>query len=785
MTTASFIKWITPSGRLISVLAGEFIDIPLQVETDGDKVTFTIIDGVCPAPFFESGRISGAIQLVNHSIEFEFTVRAQSDNIISDRSFSIFVTAVILPPKWNNQLNLGNIFPGQPIYIAFDVSSLQPVSFSNTSPLPIGLFLSGNTIQGIVSNINPEGAGSFQIVANNGTFSSPATFFYNIVKQNLPPQWQTAPYLGFFTQGQNLSIKLKASDPNGDNIEYKMPFGQGAVLKASIISGSVATLTILEPGQDYVDNPPNQIIFYAGTPAQATASISMGEVDELIITDPGSNYALPPNVLISGGGGSGANFKAIISGGRVIGFDKISGGSGYISPPIVTFTTFLNPAVATASVLEGKIVSAQLIFAGDDYLFSPTVRVESPQPPIGGGALPLGLHLTRDGHLIGSISMQAEPKTYNFVVTASDGINPPVPKVFSLDVLPYQSTILNTINISWVTQQGSLGNIFERYPSYFQITASTSSSNAIEYSLAPGSDPLPPGISLDLYSGSLIGWFQPTATQTTYSFTVRAQVQGFPSVFADRTFSITVLPRFTVDSENYWCFVTGTLKINISNDILSSINANDIFGFFNPDFGVIRTPRLLVAGGCVKKTNAETWQFMKRQQDTFGSPIPFSTYHLPIQLILGDIKKVNVVAPGARRPFAEAIIAEVIDPNEITRDGNTFGAGGWSGNTNTGVETNNPIAPVIYPATLSNIRLAFQNQIGYAGNQFLPWHMLNSGYSPSFELLYVNPGRGSFVLEQILPIWNQKYRGQPLILDRYYKTTQTNENIRIFNFDTL
>jgi len=784
METASFINWITPPGLLISALAGEFVDLQLQIETDGKDVTFTIIDGICPAPFFSDGKISGPLQSVNQSIEFNFTVRAQSTNIISDRSFSIFVTFVNAPPKWLNELNLGNLFVDQNFYLAFSVESSLPVSYTVTTTLPTGLFLSGATIQGSLSNANPEGAGSFQVVANNGTFSTPATFTYRIIKQNLPPQWQTAPYLGFFTQGQNVNLKLIANDPNGNPIRYRMPFGQGCRLRAAIVDGEVLTLTILNPGQDYVNTPPNQVNFYSGTPAQATAALDMmGEVDELIITNPGSNYSQPPNVILSGGGGLGAEFKAIISGGRVVAFEKISGGSGYVSPPTVTFTTFLNPAVATATALEGRIVSTTLSSPGDAYLFPPTVTVESPQPPLGGGALPLGLRVTINGEIVGSISMEAEPKTYNFVVTASDGVNPPVARTFSLDVLPYQSFTFNNVNISWNTPSGSLGSIFERYPSYFQISADTSSPNPIEYTLAPGSNPLPPGIELDLYSGSLTGWFQPTGVETTYSFTVRAQVQNLPSVFTDRIFEITVLPRFTVNSENYWSLVTGSLKLDIANDIFSVIQAKDIFGFFNDDFGIIKTPRLLVAGGCVVKTDAQTWNFIKRQEDEFGNPIPLSTYHTPLQLVLGNLKIVPTFAPNSTTPFADAIVAEVIDPGEVKRNEFVFGAGGWVGNVNVGVETNNPLAPMIYPNTLSNIRLAFQNQIGYAGTQFLPWYMLRTGYQPSFEILYVNPGRGSFVLEQLLPIWNQKYRGQPLILDRYYKTTSTNENIRIFNFD--
>jgi hypothetical protein len=766
------------------VLEGEFVDIPLVVNTNQSDVTFSVVDGVCPAPLTTNGRINGQIQPVNQSVNFTFTVRAQTANVLADRVFSIFVTAVPKSPVWQNDPNLGNLFPNQPFYLSFNVESNNPLnlSYAVLGTLPVGLVLSGATIQGTISNSNPEGNGSFRVEATDGTFTVPITFFYRIIKSNFPPVWQSAANLGSFTQGQNINLKLLASDINNDVITYDMPFGQGAVFQAAILNGKVLPPTVLNPGTNYTNSPPSLVSFYSGTSAQATATVSAGEVDELTVVDPGSNYAKPPVVILTGGGGFGADFKAITNGGQVIGFEKISGGNGYTSPPTVSFATFLNPAVGSALIVEGQVTGIELISEGDGYLFPPVVRVESPPPPIGGGSLPLGLRLNADGTLTGSISMQAEPKTYNFVVTASDGVNPPVAQTFSLSVTPFSVGNLST-SISWITASGLLGDTFERYPSYFAVRAQASNTQLIEYTLAPGSNPLPPGITLQQSNGTLTGWFEPVANNTTFEFTVRAQVVGNPSIFSDRSFSIQVLQRFTTTSENYWYNFTGPDKIQLFSDIFENINSVDIFNFNSTDFGIVRVPRLLISGGCVEQTDAQTWNFMRRQEDEFGNPIPNSTYHLPLQLIFGNIRVVSIIPPNATLPIADAIVADIVDPGEVTKSNVTFGAGGWEGTQNIGVATNNPLSPVIYPTTLTNIRLAFRNQIGYAGNEFLPWFMTKSGYRPAIDIVYVRPGRGQFNLEKLQPVWNQKYLGKILTLDRYYKTTQTNQNIRIFNFD--
>jgi hypothetical protein len=74
-----------------------------------------------------------------------------------------------------------------------------------------------------------------------------------------------------------------------------------------------------------------------GTTATAMASID-GTVLNILLLNPGAGYSAAPTVTISGGGGTGAVATATVLNGRVTGFTVTNAGSGYTSVPTVTLS---------------------------------------------------------------------------------------------------------------------------------------------------------------------------------------------------------------------------------------------------------------------------------------------------------------------------------------------------------------------------------------------------------------------------------------------------------------
>lgn len=780
-----FLNWKTPSGILVSAFEKEAIDIQLEIVTNSPGgVTFEIINGICPTDFFSNGRIYGLLTEVTNTTIFEFDVLAKTPFISSSKTFKIEVKKKPQPIKWLNNKDLGNLYENQNFYLVLNVdpgTGSGTINFTTTN-LPVGLSLQNNIISGILSSSIPRGKNTFSVTASNNDFSSTIIFHFNFLKTKTSPVWLSPSNLGNFTQGQNIFIQLNAQNNDNDKISYKMPYGQGAVALANVVGGSIVSVQVLDPGMDYnSSNPPNINLFMGGGES-ITSNISMGSVTSLNIVNGGYNFKSPPLLVFSGGGGSGANFSANIFGGSIISTTQISGGTGYTSPPSVSTQTFITPAVLTPVINEGEIQGIIVNNGGSGYLYPPTILIESPNPPLGGGSLPLGLKISENGVIHGTISMDAEPKTYQFLVTAYDGFNNPVPQIFTMNVLPFQLSSFFSTNLNWVTNNTFLGSIYERYPSFFYVEAKSSTNDDIEYSLAPGSNPLPPGIELKKYTGDLVGWFEPVLADTTYIFTIRATVINNPSVFIDKNFEIKVLKRFSnEDSENYWIRLTGYDKIKLLNEKLNSLDSSLIYRPDNPDFGLVMKPKLLISGGNKKITDAQTFDFLKRK-DVNNK---FSTFHLPFDLVFGHLK-FKKFFNLEKKHICDIVYVELFDNSVVKRDGKIFGPGGWKNNNLDPVinSISSHVYNQIYPSEINNIRLDFKNNIGYAKKEFFPWHMMDTEkYSITMEIVFTKPNLGFQVFSILKNFWMKNFYGKVLIVDRYYKTDHVNKNIKIFNFD--
>jgi hypothetical protein len=122
-------------------------------------------------------------------------------------------------------------------------------------------------------------------------------------------------------------------------------------------------------------------------------------------------------------------------------------------------------------------------------------------------------------------------------------------------------TLDNQINVdvspTWSTASGSLGTVVELTSINLSATATDVDSDTIIYSVLSGS--LPSGLTLNTSTGAITGTAPDVASETTYSFTLRATAN---SKTADRAFTITVRPpiisTFTyTGAEQTWTVPSG------------------------------------------------------------------------------------------------------------------------------------------------------------------------------------------------------------------------------------
>ena len=131
--------------------------------------------------------------------------------------------------------------------------------------------------------------------------------------------------------------------------------GTGATFAATLQSGSVASITVVNPGTGYSFYDVVALGFSGGggnTTAVITAVLTDGVVTSFVIVDGGSGYTSTTSVAIYGGGGTGATVATAnltISGGAVTAITPTHGGESYQSPPTVVVTDG-NNSVAVASI---------------------------------------------------------------------------------------------------------------------------------------------------------------------------------------------------------------------------------------------------------------------------------------------------------------------------------------------------------------------------------------------------------------------------------------------------
>ena len=165
-------------------------------------------------------------------------------------------------------------------------------------------------------------------------------------------------------------------------------------LTANLFSGSINTVTLLNPGSGYQVGDTISVESLTGTGAVITvASVSTGNVKSIFPLAGGAGYQANTFVLISGGGGSGANAKVqIVSDNSFYHPNSYNIVASTISleantPLNNTLFSNLNSSNVNTSISNsvsyftyanvGPIETVTVILGGDDYVTLPTVTAQA------------------------------------------------------------------------------------------------------------------------------------------------------------------------------------------------------------------------------------------------------------------------------------------------------------------------------------------------------------------------------------------------------------------------
>ena len=171
------------------------------------------------------------------------------------------------------------------------------------------------------------------------------------------------------TSVDSVFVEISGQFYFGASVEIASPGIVRAAGRAVIDGGTVTGVLIDVRGGVYSDELA-QLITAAGF-------VIVTQLNQPIIIQQSSTA-----VQFIGGGGSGAIGEAVLVNGSVVSVQILDGGSGYTSPPEVVFTlprTPLPPARAVANVVRGRVESIIVTDGMHSYLVEPNVRISAPQ----------------------------------------------------------------------------------------------------------------------------------------------------------------------------------------------------------------------------------------------------------------------------------------------------------------------------------------------------------------------------------------------------------------------
>jgi len=406
---------------------------------------------------------------------------------------------------------------------------------------------------------------------------------------------------------------------------------------------------------------------------------------------------------------------------------------------------------------------------------------------------PVFVNVNVSGKLQGVLTVLNNVGNYYFTLDAYDGWDY-TRETFLLKVDPLQIEIVTALaSLSWITPEGSLGNIDETYPSYFKVEAFFPEGELINYTFVSGSNSqLPPGITLDTLTGELKGYFGSVSATATFTFAIQATLVEFGTASITGEFSITVNNVWNTNISEFSFNLSGNQKLawySLVSEQIDSATTQTLLpreSWYRPNdpiYGENWKPKIYIMGGFPVLTDQEIFDALNLETNVNAPGYEsFGNFWGRLRVVFGDIK--SAVARDMNGDIIyEVIYYEIID--ELQNNGGISNEGITSPIANTDI--NSPVQ-FFYPPSINNWRrdlmadLTLENSI-----ERLPLWMMSSqvsanandalGFVPSIELLYVKPGAGQNLLNTIQFIQTGLIkRGEPIDIDRVTYTDLTDPN---------
>jgi hypothetical protein len=767
--------WNTPAGNIGSYPALLIMSFELSADpvSPATTVTYQLISGSLPSGLSLSnvGLISGTPTLVTQNTVSRFTVRV-TDNLgnLRDRTFSMNVSGSAIPsfttPNGSLLDTLDSLWINLPISYTNPSSSNPVIVQVKEGSLPPGLEIDllGN-IRGYprppVVNITTPSVTTFATQTSSSTnlitVTSTIGFFVG------RPIIFTGTTFGDLTNGQQYYVKSIASSTT-----FSISLTQnGSQLLLTDASGLMtATLPAVSMGQ----------------PTIRTFSFTL-ELSSPLGGDTGSytitvrNQNTPTG---QGGPGLAPNTRQpTVLNTRPLTIDIPNSDpyyGYYILPPV-------NPS---QSAFMGNFESGEYFafkFIGYDFDGNPLTYTYS--------GLPTGLSGdSQTGWITGTPSLSSDGiSSYNFSVGVYKSNNPGIASPnFNF---AYNLRRGVTGNIIW-SSDSNLGQIFNGTISTLFVRAISDVS--LSYRITSGS--LPPNLTLSS-NGEITGRVadQPTSTllnqgaTTTFSFTIQAYSNEYPSILSSKSFTVTVLQEFNQPTDTLYIKATPSLN---DRQILASLLDNDSL---IPPAGLYRENDQYFG-----KASSVVYE---HAYGIFASDIQeyltaVTQNHYWRNITLGELKTA-VAKNDAGEIIYEVVYSEVIDnlvnPAGVSIQQQIFwprpidlGLGPWYTSITDiytsyinvlGQEYYTSLTPGyarrLYPNSLYNMRNRVGQVLGQVFNSsLLPLWMTSQqsngstlGYTQAWVICYTKPGFADTIKSNIENNWNYTLNQINFQIDRF------------------
>lgn len=182
----------------------------------------------------------------------------------------------------------------------------------------------------------------------------------------------TAIVQAVLTSGVVSEFKILNSGSRYTNLPVvSVQNGSGATAGASLTPTEIADFTIDNGGYGYTTATVQITGGGATVDATAIANIVGGSIDSITIIDPGQGYIDIPTVIITGDG-SNASVTAILEPTSLEAIDLITSGTGYNTPPVVSIE---GSATAFCTLTPTGIQQIIVVDPGSEYTSDPVITI--------------------------------------------------------------------------------------------------------------------------------------------------------------------------------------------------------------------------------------------------------------------------------------------------------------------------------------------------------------------------------------------------------------------------